>query len=202
MTPSIGQTSIDDGECYVQEWGIRSDAGSVVRGRIRLNRFVRLFFVPRTENEELTGAVSRSLPLLKIRLTRGNRLFRFLLDIPKDNPVSLHMFGGPNLLMNIRSVQSLRLSNASSSLALAIPKPSLHPCTFAVRMRVVEPAFTEEQLRQEAPVPKLFIVPVERICDLEDCLEVCDGLRRVVLGGVYLAEDAVVLVDPELFALV
>ena len=63
MSPSIGQTSIDDEECYVQEWDTRPDAGSVVRGRIRLNKLVRLFFVPWTENEELIGAVSRSLPL-------------------------------------------------------------------------------------------------------------------------------------------
>ena len=73
-------------------------------------------------------------------------------------------------------------------------------CTFDVRVRVVEPAFAEEQLRQEAPVLKLLVASVERRCDPEGCLEVGDGLRRIPLGGVYLAEDAVALTDSELFA--
>ena len=75
-------------------------------------------------------------------------------------------------------------------------------CTLAHSLyaSVVGPAFPEGQLRQEAPVLKLLVVPVERRCDLEGGLGVGDSLRRVPLGRVYLVEDAVTLTgDPELF---
>ena len=171
----------------IQVWDIRPDAGLVVRGRTRLNKLARWCRVPWAGSGQLTGAETRGCfqeLTVEIRFVRG-RLF----GIPEEDSAALRVLRSPGLLINVGSVQSLRL--CPFEYALLIPKPGLqlHCAAQIVRavgrvrlsasnvsVCVAELVFAKKQLRQGVVDPKQVIVPVERGCDPEGYLEVVDGL--------------------------
>ena len=94
--------------------------------------------------------------------------------------------------------------------SLLVPKPSAQhhretqPVRIVHRVRgvVIKLVLPEKQFRQRVTIPKQFIVPAEGGRDPGRCLEMLDGLSRLALGAVYVAEDTMALADWKLIVFV